>query len=205
MKTLIYLHGFNSSPASHKAKLTQQYFNQCSSDLNILVPKLAPEPLLAISQTKQLIENLGLDNLVGFVGSSLGGYYSLHLLSAYFNVRPSLKAVLINPAVKPYELLTDYVGENTNYYTGETYTVLPEHMTHLKSLALTPEQRTDCVRPDSVFILTQTKDEVLPYQQALDYMPEAKAWIQSGGDHSFCDYEKVLPAIKSFFSSETIK
>ena len=200
MKTLIYLHGFNSSPDSHKAQLTKQYLEQSSSRFHLEIPKLSPEPSQAIDQVKSLVAELGIENVSGFIGSSLGGYYSLYLMSEYISYQSSLKAVLINPALRPYELLLDYLGENTNYYSGETYTVLPKHMAELKSLDLSAEQKAEFVHPDKIFVLTQTKDEVLPYQQALDCLPGARVWVQAGGDHSFCHYERVLPAIQDFLS-----
>ena len=48
----------------------------------------------------------------GFIGSSMGGYFSSYLLERYGG-----KAVLINPAVQPYNLLADYLGEHVNPYT----------------------------------------------------------------------------------------
>jgi predicted esterase YcpF (UPF0227 family) len=199
LKTLIYLHGFNSSPESHKAQLTKRYFEKYCPELRLVIPKLSPEPSKAIVEVDGLIAALGSDALHGFIGSSLGGYYALHLMSKYISGDSSLKTVLINPAVKPYDLLVDYLGENTNYYSGETYTVLPEHMEELRSLDLSESQKRQFVDPKHVFVLTQTLDEVLPYQQALDCLPRAKVWVQSGGDHAFCHYENVLPAIRNFF------
>lgn len=198
MKTLVYLHGFNSSPDSHKAQLTKRYFEQSFPGVSLEIPKLPHEPSLAIKAVERVIAERGVENLLGFIGSSLGGYYSLHLISKFLLTNPSLKVVLVNPALKPYELLVDYLGENTNYYSGETYTVLPEHMDQLKSLDLSDEHKGLFVNPESVFVLTQTKDETLDYQQALDCLPCAKVWVQAGGDHSFCEYEKVLPAIQAF-------
>lgn len=203
MKTLIYLHGFNSSPDSHKAQLSKRYFERHWPELNLEIPKLSPEPSKAMLSVKQLVSGRGLENIDGFIGSSLGGYYSLYLMSQYIALKPSLKTVLINPALKPYELLKDYLGENTNYYSGETYTVLPKHMDELKSLDITGAQKVEFVNSEQVFVLTQTGDEVLPFQQALDCLGQAKVWVQAGGDHAFVNYEKVLPAIQSFLMCDS--
>lgn len=203
MKTVIYLHGFNSSPQSHKAQLTQAYFAEHCPELSIEIPQLPPSPQEAMAFLDQLIVDLGLQNIAGFIGSSLGGYYSLHLLAKYAPLSShgnSLKAVLVNPALKPYDLLLDYLGENTNYYTEEVYTVLPSHMDELKALELNAEQRALLISPDNVFVVTQTGDEVLDYQQALACLPAAKVWVQPGGDHAFLDFEAVLPSLQCFLS-----
>ena len=125
---------------------------------------------------------------LGFIGSSLGGYYSL-----YWHQRIGCPAVLVNPAMRPYELLCDYLGENTNLYTGEVYEVKPEHMEQLKAL----EAHT--LSPRQIFLLTQTGDEVLDYRQALDKVYGARAWIKPHGDHAFQAFESTLPAIEAFF------
>lgn len=188
MKHLIYLHGFNSSPKSEKAQLTQAYFK--NSQYEVSVPALPPAPLEAIALVHERINELGVGNVAGFIGSSLGGYYSLFLHSHY-----SLPAVLINPAIRPYELLVDYLGENTNLYTGETYIVESHHMDDLKSLDV--EIEPDC---EQLYLLAQTRDEVLDYSQATDKLRACKMWVQFGGDHSFREYSKTLPSIASFFS-----
>jgi predicted esterase YcpF (UPF0227 family) len=191
MKALIYLHGFNSSPQSEKARITSEYFEKRSTSLKVYVPSLPPGPRKAIQTVDELVKLLGRESIAGFIGSSLGGYYSL-----YFRHRYQLPVVLINPAVKPYLLLLDYLGENMNIYTGERYQVEMTHMDELKSLEV-----NTVVSPDKVFLLTQTADEVLPFQQAVTALDGAKMWIQSGGSHSFDGYSKVLPAINFFFET----
>jgi len=201
LKFVIYLHGFNSSPESIKAQLTKKYFEDSVPEIRLIMPKLPPAPLDAIASVEALIESLEEGQLVGFIGSSLGAYYSLALLARYYVANPSIKAVLINPAFKPYDLLLDYLGPNTNYYTDECYEVLPSHMDDLKSLALSDFDRQRMVSPKSVLLLTQTGDEVLDYQEAVENLSGAKMWIQFGGDHSFENYEAVIPLAQSFLSS----
>jgi len=189
MKTLIYLHGFNSSPQSEKARLTCQFFEAQSAHLTIQVPELPASPSEAVAKLDTLVQSIGLNNLAGFIGSSLGGYYSL-----YFQQRYKMPVVLINPAIKPYTLLLDYLGENVNLYTGERYIVEETHMVELKAL-----EATYIATAQNTFLLTQTSDEVLAYQQAVSHLKGAKMWIQFGGSHAFDDFNKVLPAIKNFF------
>lgn len=174
------------------------YFQRHSSykgqEIKVIVPALPPAPLGAISLVHALIKQHGQKNLLGFIGSSLGGFYSLYLQDFYRRGAYQPKAILINPAVRPYELLADYLGENQNMYTGERYIVEPSHMEDLKSLVVEPS-----CQPDSTILLTQTNDEVLNYQEAVSYLQGAKIWVQYGGSHAFEQYERVLPSILGCF------
>jgi predicted esterase YcpF (UPF0227 family) len=109
-----------------------------------------------------------------------------------------LKAVLINPAVKPYELLLDYLGPNKNIYTGEEYVISEEHMAQLKALDVT---RIDT--PQDYLLLVQTDDETLDYRQATDKFWQSPSSIEYGGNHSFEGFESKLVMIKQFFQSST--
>jgi uncharacterized protein len=188
-KKLLYLHGFNSSPKSEKAQKFKTYFNATNS-YDVLVPELPPEPFDAIALSSELIASEA--GIQGIIGSSLGGYYGLNLHAKF-----KLPLVLINPAAKPYLLLQAYIGENTNYYTGETYHVTPPHMEHLLALDV-EDSELDMTR---LFLLTQTQDEVLDYRDAALRLCRAKIDIQRGGDHSYQRFERRLPAIESFFRS----
>jgi predicted esterase YcpF (UPF0227 family) len=191
-QALIYLHGFNSSPQSEKASLTRSYIEQ-NSGLSVHVPALPAAPLAAIDVVHQLVKQLGRDNLLGFAGSSLGGFYSLYLQQYYAEQNRQPKLVLINPAIRPYELLLDYLGENRNMYTGERYIVDHSHMADLKALAVAPPAYSS-----HIYLLTQTHDEVLDFQQAVSFLPAAKMWIHAGGSHAFEGYREVLPSMLSF-------
>lgn len=192
IKRLLYLHGFNSSPASVKASQAQSYFNQ-SNRYQLEVPALPPEPREAIALIKNIIEY---GDISGVVGSSLGGYYSLFLHAEY-----DLPAALINPAAKPFELLTDYIGINTNMYTGEQYEVKAEHMQQLLEL----EQSSDAFNLSRLFLLSEADDEVLNYREAAEKLSGAKMYLTRGGDHSYQAFATHLPAIQSFFDRILLK
>ena len=197
MKYLIYLHGFNSSPQSEKAQLTTEFFHTHSkvSDqaITVIVPALPPSPLAAISLVHDVIKQQGRENLLGFIGSSLGGFYSMYLQRYYAQGDHTPKAILINPAIRPYDLLTHYLGENQNMYTGETYFVESSHMDDLKSLIVEPIKQ-----PSLTMLLTQTDDEVLAFQEAVTQLAGVKMWVQFGGSHAFDDYALVLPSMLTF-------
>jgi predicted esterase YcpF (UPF0227 family) len=189
---LIYLHGFNSSPQSEKARATQEYFER-NTPISVCVPALPAEPLKAIESVHALVAQIGAENLLGFIGSSLGGFYGLYLQRFYAAEHVVPKLVLINPAIRPYDLLLEYLGENQNLYTGERYVVEQSHMADLKSLLVEPSATAG-----DTYLLTQTADEVLNYQQAVAYLRGARIWVQAGGSHAFDGYAQVLPSIQSF-------
>jgi len=187
---ILYLHGFNSSPQSMKTQQTKAYFSRNFPNVNFYSPQLASSPDRVINQLEGLIENSNNKNEQWFfMGSSLGGYFSTYLSEKYQG-----KTVLINPAVKPFDLMSDYLGEQTNPYTGEVYQVEQHFIESLKSL----EQKN--ISKNNYLVMVQTGDEVLDYQQATKKYENCQLIVQRGGDHSFIDYSRMLPKIAMFFN-----
>lgn len=190
---LLYLHGFNSSPRSVKAQQMAQYIRQNHPDIDLEIPQLPPYPAEAW-QTIELLLRRYPEHQVGVVGSSLGGY-----LATRVNQEFGFPAVLVNPAVRPYELLTDYLGENINPYTDKKYTLVEAHMNELLAL--------DCGKltaPEKLWVLLQTEDEVLDYRQAEQKYRAAKVTVEQGGDHSFCGFDRYLGDILTFLALSSI-
>jgi uncharacterized protein len=183
---LIYIHGFNSSPASLKAKQTQRWLESESLGIPFECPALSSEPDKAIEQLQVLIEKL--DQPIGLIGSSMGGYYATWLGEKY-----GLRSVLINPAVRPYGFMTECLGENTNYHTGERYILEQHHIDVARALDV-----QSIKTPENIWVLLQTGDEVLDYHQAETKYAQCSLTIEQGGDHSFQYYERHLPAIIDF-------
>lgn len=187
---VLYLHGFNSSPQSMKAQLTKNYFSENFPDINFYSPQLASSPDGVIEQLSGLIaQKNSEENVWYFIGSSLGGYFSTYLAEKYQG-----KAVLINPAIKPFDLLADYIGDQTNPYTKEVYRIEKHFIDSLKSL----EQKI--ISKNNYLVMVQTGDEVLDYQQAVEKYCDCQLVVQKGGDHSFVDYSRMLPKIAMFFN-----
>ncbi|WOH37199.1 YqiA/YcfP family alpha/beta fold hydrolase [Thalassotalea fonticola] len=186
-KKILVIHGFNSSPQSFKAQLTKQYIRQHLSHVDVVCPQLLSNPNAAIAQLMDIIDN---DKQCQWhlTGSSLGGFFATYLAAKY-----NLKAVLINPAIRPYELLEDILGEQINPYTKEVYQVTLEHMQHLKAFEI------DKINAKNFLVMVQTGDEVLDYQQAVDKYQHCQLCVQQGGDHSFINFDEMLPDIVNFF------
>ncbi|KII79926.1 esterase YqiA [Vibrio renipiscarius] len=187
---LLYIHGFNSSPLSHKANVMVQYCADNRPDIKVVVPQLPCFPQQAAECLMSFIEQYQQDYQIGLVGSSLGGY-----LSMWLNAQFGFKAVVVNPAIKPYELLLDYLGEQENPYTHEHYVLQAHHIEELKALDV-----TQLKNPSDFWLLQQTEDEVLDYRQAVEKFVLAKQTVEIGGDHSFVDFERYPEQIIQFLA-----
>ncbi|MCG9678143.1 esterase YqiA [Vibrio sp. Isolate24] len=185
---LLYIHGFNSSPLSHKVNVMKEYCQQYRPDIKVVVPQLPCFPKQAAECLLDIIETHLNDYQIGLVGSSLGGYMSMWL-----NAQFGFRAVVVNPAVKPYELLSDYLGEQENPYTQQRYVLKDTHIDELKVLD-TPVIK----QPEDFWLLQQTADEVLDYRQAVEKFSGAKQTVEQGGDHSFVDFERYPKHIIEF-------
>lgn len=180
---IIYIHGFNSSPDSYKATAFGDYLKR-HAQAEYFVPTLNHEPLECLLKLEQLITpNTCL------IGSSLGGYFATYLSQQY-----QLPAVIINPAVAPYELMADYLGPQYNPYQKYHYEVTPLHIEQLRLLSV-KQLKT----PALIHLYQQTGDEVLDFSKAVQYYKECTQTIEFAGDHSFQHVERHFPDIVSFF------
>jgi len=198
---IAYLHGFNSGPTSIKgrqlgdaiAKLVEatrpQYF----------LPQLHDRPREAMRTVERWIRGSESGSEVDFVGadltlvgSSLGGFYATYLAE-----RLGAKAVLINPAIRPFESLAAYLGPQVNPYTGVTYQLTREHFAELEALSV-----PRITHPERYFLLVQSGDELLDYRAAIAYYAGAWQFVQGGGDHAYRDFAAQIPAVLRFAGVE---
>ena len=197
-QSVLYIHGFNSSPLSLKAEQTREYLAKYFPDVAFVCPQLKCTPIDAITQLENIIIDGNIESEPTtqwhLIGSSLGGYFSHYLAQKYH-----LKAVLVNPAVKPYELLHDYLGEQINPYTQETYQVTPDFIDYLKAIEQNKPSFNDEYK-NNYRVMLQMGDEVLDYQQAVDKYENCHIFLEEAGDHSFINFERHLPEIAQFLS-----
>jgi len=191
-KNILYIHGFNSSPLSIKAEQTRQYFQQHFPSINFFCPQLATSTNEAILQLESIIEDSKKDVWL-LIGSSLGGYFATYLANKY-----QVPAVLINPAIKPFDLLEDYIGEQKNPYTNVVYQVTKQHMLDLKAIEQSAPS-IDNAQKNNYLVMVQTGDEVLDYQQAVEKFQHCRLIVEEGGDHSFIGFDEKLPIVADFF------
>ena len=183
---VVYLHGFNSSPASLKARLLVDY---CASHgIASTVPALSHDPAVAMQIAKACIMDQG-ERPALLVGSSLGGYYA-----AWFTEHYGIPAALVNPAVSPCDhLRQEFLGRQRNHYSGEEYDFTPAHVDALRRF----DVRT-ISDPAKYLLLVQTGDEVLDYRLAVQRYLGCRQIVQEGGNHSFDNFADMLPDIMQF-------
>ena len=129
-RSILYLHGFNSSPASTKARQLSRLMDAIGLAEALQVPALDNHPQRALEQLEELLPTLGRPLLVG---SSLGGYYATVLAE-----RHGLRALLINPAVRPWQLLEGRLGVQHNYHSGEGWWLTEGHLRALEQMQVPP-------------------------------------------------------------------
>lgn len=181
---LIYLHGFNSSPASFKANLLKRKLESVGRGAEFSAPALPHHPSAAIQVLEaEVAKHPG----AVLVGSSLGGYYATWLAEKH-----ELKAVVVNPAVRPYELLRSLLGVQQNLHTGEQYEFTAEHLQELAALEVAR------VTPERYLLMVRTGDELLDYREAVAKYRGCRQLVLEGGDHAFSDFEKYLDVVLEF-------
>lgn len=183
---LIYIHGFNSSALSYKAAVLRKRMAELRRSREFLCPELPPSPRQAITLLERTIAECD-PKEVALIGSSLGGYYATALAE-----RHRVRAVLVNPAVAPYELLAPYIGPQTNLYTGAQYELTPGHISEMEALEVGP------VTPSLYLLIVATGDEVLDYRTALARYQGCEQIVVEGGDHGFSGFDGCLDRALAF-------
>lgn len=184
---LIYIHGFNSSALSYKAGLLREHMAKLGLSERFACPELSHRPHEAMTQLEALIAPRASRD-VTLVGSSLGGFYATALVERF-----ATRAVLVNPAVRPYELLSGYLGPQKNLYTGEAYELTPQHIAELRALEV------EAITPSRYLLITATGDEVLDYRAGVERYAGCEQIVVSGSDHGFREFAAYLETVVAFW------
>ena len=183
---ILYLHGFNSTPGSHKAQTLHAYMKAREIEHLYACPELPHYPLDAVRVIEELLARHGARQTT-LIGSSLGGFYATHLAEKH-----DCRAVLIQPAVSPHVGLKALLGPQRNLYSGEAYELTAAHLEALHSLAV---ERID---PERYLLLLETGDEVLDWREAALKYAGARAAVREGGDHTLRSFPEHIPRILRF-------
>ena len=183
---LIYLHGFNSSPRSHKAQYLEQVLEERGLGKRFACPALPhwPDDAVAAAE-RELVAHT--HESVTLVGSSLGGFYATCLAE-----RHGVRAVLVNPVIDPHVGLRERLGPQRNLYSGESYELTEEHLRQWQG------QYVGAPHPEHYLLLVETGDEVLDYRAAVKHYRGARQVIVQGGDHTLASFPAQIPLILEF-------
>jgi uncharacterized protein len=192
MSSLVYIHGFLSSPASSKALQAKAWLANHHPEVAYYCPLLSPYPEQTRLQLEHLVESL-LPQPVFLMGSSLGGFWATWLAEKY-----DLRALLINPAVKPSDFMPEYLEvELKNYHTDDIYCLNAQHIEEIKKAEVAP------ARKNNYWLLVQTGDEALDYRDAVKKYAGCKQTVEVGGDHSFQGFDRFFEDAMIFFNAKS--
>ena len=183
---LIYLHGFNSSSQSYKARLVGRAMADRGRAHEYRCPDLPHDPGEAFKFLDGELTALAGTPVV-LIGSSLGGFYATWLAE-----RHGCNAALVNPAVRPYELLSGYLGPQRNLYNGTTYELTRAHIDALRA------HEVEVITPSRYFLITCTGDEVLDYRAGVDRYRGARQIVVEGSDHGFSDFAGYVDTVIAY-------
>lgn len=183
---IVYLHGFNSAPSSHKARCMFAYLEQRGLGDKFVCPALPHKPQAAIALLEMELASHA-PGSVTLVGSSLGGFYATWLAEKF-----ACRAILVQPAVAPHIGLVSYLGIQKNLYTGAEYELTRAHLEGWRELVV------EKVDPERYLLLLETGDEVLDYRDAVRKYEGARMLIRQGGDHTMQSFPEHLPRMLGF-------
>ncbi len=196
--TILYLHGFLSSPASSKVTALARgaadwnaaegeargiRFEVAAPDLNV-PPRLVDEYLRALAATYP-------SERMTIVGSSLGGFYAGRLANI-----TGAPVVLLNPCLNPWAFVQSETGEQTIFGTERRISVAEHFAEDFRSLA-------DAVSPvptalERTLAILSTADEVLDWRLAWQSLQGAGIVLSAGDDHRISRFAAFVPEILRF-------
>lgn len=185
---IVYLHGLNSAGSSHKASVLRERL----ASIEVVSPSYpvqsAAEAVASLSdQLRPLLEGAGKDRPRLLVGSSMGGFYG-----AWLGRRLGFDHfVMINPALRPWELLQQVEGWQYNQAKDERYYLSAEMVAATQAFASEPSQ---IGLP--VTLLHDKGDELIDYRQAVAaYEGVAHIRLFEGGSHAFDHMDEAVDII----------
>ena len=185
---IIYLHGFQSSTLSIKGQYIQAF---CQNQHHVHLPDLNMPPEQVLAHVSEMIECL--DQVV-LIGSSLGGFYATQLVAKH-----AVPAVLINPAMRPWQLFHDLFGAELPYVVNAQWTLDQTQLDQLEQMAVPFVQDAD-----KILVLLQQDDEVLDYREAQRYYSNAAhqsmIMTEANGNHAMDNFADKIPMALQFLS-----
>ena len=190
--TLVYLHGFNSSPQSVKGRKLAAAAAALDEPPRVHVPALHHRPTRAMRDVRAWVaanvtDRAALTSLT-FVGSSLGGFYATWLAELY-----GARAIVINPSVRPTTSLAAHLGPQRNLHTAEAWDLTPAHFAELDALFV-----PRLTQMDRYFLLMRSGDELIDWRAAVARYAGAWQYVLGGGNHGSEDIDDEIPSLLRF-------
>ena len=202
---IIYLHGFNSASVDLSGNLL------ISKQKLVLLNRFCQEnqikfctPNVDYRNFEQLIRGLtqlfadleGEGYKVLFMGSSLGGF-----TSEYMAMKTRTKAIMINPAISPSELLLQYIGVTENFEIKQDFDWNKAHCDQYQAYEDTLKELPE--NQLCRLVLLDMADELIDSSKTLErYKEIAKVVTFEGGSHGFEHIEEAMPVIKEVIYSQ---
>ena len=183
---ILYLHGLNSAGTAGKATTLRETL----PPIPVLSPTYpAHRPMQAVYDLQRLICEIEQEHpRLMIVGSSMGGFYGQYLARQF----PVFRLVMINPALKPWELLRGRAGEQQNFITGERYLLTAEDIGQSRRFEI---KDIDDGVPTTLFL--DKGDESIDYRIAAEvYKDSGELFIFEGGDHRFQHMDDAVEIIR---------
>ena len=197
-KAIIYLHGFNSASLNLKGELLSTkeklvVLQQFCQQKNILFysPNIDYRDFEGIIEDMLFQWNQLLDQSydVIFMGSSMGGF-----ASEYLAMKTCSKAIMINPAISPSQLLPQFIGVTENLELGSPY---HWNQAHCEQYQHYENERNHFSQPIDRTLLLDMADELIDSQHTASlYQHKAHVISYEGGSHSFEHTTLALPIIE---------
>ena len=197
-KAIIYLHGFNSASLDldgnlliSKDKLLVMREFCIQKDILFYTPNVDYQDFEGLVEDMLFEWNQYLDQSydVAFMGSSMGGF-----ASEYLAMKTGCKAIMINPAITPSELLPQFIGVTENYETRQPYhwgqSHCDQYRRYEKELEITNQTIDRTILLDMADDLIDAKNTLSKYQE------KSNVVTYDGGSHSFEHIREALPIIE---------
>jgi predicted esterase YcpF (UPF0227 family) len=190
---IVYLHGLSSAGSSHKATILRERLAPIPLFSPTYPAHLAQQAVQVLSREFSLYttEAAELEQPLVVVGSSMGGFYGQYL-ARRFHID---HLVMINPALRPWELLRQVVGWHYNEPLDQRYFLSREMVEATRPYAV--EKVCDGV-PTS--LLLDQGDELIDWRIAADiYRDCGELHCFEGGNHAFAHLDEAVEILARIY------
>ena len=190
---IVYLHGLSSAGSSHKATELRQRLAPIPLFSPTYPAHLAQPAVEALSRefTHWTESTIAHKKPLLVVGSSMGGFYGQYLARRF----PIDHLVMINPVLRPWDLLRQVVGWHYNEPLDQRYFLTTEMVEATRPYAL--EKVCDGV-PTS--LLLDQGDQLIDWRIAADiYRDCGELYCFEGGNHAFEHLDEAVEILTRIY------